>query len=82
MPSVSKQGQTFLCHSQQGTKKVLKLTISGIYLMPLDGVLPENQGTSMHIFEKSSCLGQAASPENVTELLLSNVSYKYSTLTE
>lgn len=50
--------------------------------MPLDGVLPENQGTNMHIFEKSSCLGQAASPENVTELLLSNVSYKYSTLTE
>lgn len=50
--------------------------------MPLDGVLPENQGTSMQTFEKSSCLGQAAFPEDVTELLLSNLSYIHSTLTE
>lgn len=66
--SVFKQGQAFLSHSQQGTQKVLKLTIPGIYLMPLNGVLPENQGTSMQTFEKSSCLGPAASPEDVIEL--------------
>lgn len=38
----------------------------------------ENQGMSMQTFEKSSCLGQAASPEDVTELRLSNLSYKHS----